>query len=301
MGVTITTPAVGAPIGATYVTLSNNPTLTAERVLTAGEGIDITDAGANLTVTISGEDATITNKGIASFNTNNFSVVGGAVSLGTQGVDLDMGGNNLDDVDNLYVKDIYHPTGGIIDFYDSINMGTNSIWNGGVLQGTTLNINITSANNYINDDLYMGGDIDMNGNQILDGGISYFVSLFPSGGSGTGAVGSSGLKWGAVYCVVLHEGDHVFAEKTCPLCDKKFKAGESIVNYVLSNTEEGTRTIPVHLTCAIKPENQTKKKHGEVIQKLKQAGRYIDPIKEMAKMKEIEAKLKAKRDAKLKV
>lgn len=43
----------GAPTNASYVTLTNNGTLTSERVLTAGAGITVTDAGANNTVTIS--------------------------------------------------------------------------------------------------------------------------------------------------------------------------------------------------------------------------------------------------------
>jgi hypothetical protein len=42
----------GAPTNATYVTLSTDPTLTAERVLTAGAGITITDGGAGGPVTI---------------------------------------------------------------------------------------------------------------------------------------------------------------------------------------------------------------------------------------------------------
>lgn len=41
-----------APVGATYVTMSANATLTAERVLTEGAGLDQVDAGANSTVTI---------------------------------------------------------------------------------------------------------------------------------------------------------------------------------------------------------------------------------------------------------
>ncbi len=42
----------GAPTGAAYVTIGSNATLTAERALTAGNGIAITDGGANSTVTI---------------------------------------------------------------------------------------------------------------------------------------------------------------------------------------------------------------------------------------------------------
>lgn len=43
----------GAPVTASYVTLSSSTGLTGERVLTAGDGITITDGGANSTVTIS--------------------------------------------------------------------------------------------------------------------------------------------------------------------------------------------------------------------------------------------------------
>lgn len=42
----------GAPTDASYVTLATNTTLSAERVLTEGTGIDITDAGAGSTVTV---------------------------------------------------------------------------------------------------------------------------------------------------------------------------------------------------------------------------------------------------------
>ena len=46
----------GAPTAAQYVTLATDATLSAERVLTAGEGITITDAGAGGAVTVSAQE-----------------------------------------------------------------------------------------------------------------------------------------------------------------------------------------------------------------------------------------------------
>jgi len=51
-----------------------------------GEGLDITYATATNRITITGEDASTTNKGIASFNTNDFTVSSGAVSIKSAGV-----------------------------------------------------------------------------------------------------------------------------------------------------------------------------------------------------------------------
>lgn len=64
-----------------YVTLQTDADLTNERVLTMGEGLDMTDAGAGSTLTINGENASDTNKGIASFALADFTVTAGDVAL----------------------------------------------------------------------------------------------------------------------------------------------------------------------------------------------------------------------------
>ena len=63
-------------------TLGTHTTGNYVAAISAGEGIDVSGSGSETaTVTISAEDATDTNKGIASFNSTDFSVSSGAVSL----------------------------------------------------------------------------------------------------------------------------------------------------------------------------------------------------------------------------
>lgn len=76
-----------------------------------GEGIDVTHAGS--VITVAGEDASTTNKGVASFDTNHFTVSAGAVSaksatLGTSTITLGsttstLAGLQQLDVDNIRI------------------------------------------------------------------------------------------------------------------------------------------------------------------------------------------------------
>ena len=55
--------------------------------MNGGEGIDVTGDGSS-TITVAGEDASTSNKGVASFNAENFDVSSGVVSIKGEGIDL---------------------------------------------------------------------------------------------------------------------------------------------------------------------------------------------------------------------
>ena len=72
--------------GSSYLVVSNDGTLSAERSLVAGEAIDFTDGGANTTFTIAAEEATTSNKGVVQPSSNNFAVASGVLTIKTDGI-----------------------------------------------------------------------------------------------------------------------------------------------------------------------------------------------------------------------
>lgn len=92
-GLTITTNAgtdtitltIDSDIPRSVVTDSGTATPALQSLsILGGEGIDVTAAGS--TITVKGEDATTSNKGVASFDTNDFDITGGAVSVKDAGI-----------------------------------------------------------------------------------------------------------------------------------------------------------------------------------------------------------------------
>lgn len=75
----------GAPVGASYVTLGTDGTLTSERVLTAGSGVTLTDAGAGSTVTVASKALAVrasSNTALAASTTVNLTALDITVASG---------------------------------------------------------------------------------------------------------------------------------------------------------------------------------------------------------------------------
>jgi hypothetical protein len=122
--------------------------------LLGGEGINVTHTGT--TITVDGELASTTNIGVASFNSNDFSVsVGGEVTIKTGGVDNNQLANSSITIGNT-----------------SISLGSTSTSISGLTELTIDNINI-------------------NGNEISSTDLNGNISLNPNG---TGSVDVNGAR-----------------------------------------------------------------------------------------------------------
>lgn len=118
-----------------------------------GEGIDVTSAGT--TITVAGEDASTTNKGVASFNDDDFSASAGVISIKTGGV------GNAQLVNS------------------SLTVGSTTISLGGTSTSLAGLTEITVD------------DININGNTISATPVNSSINLIPNG---TGTVDVSGKR-----------------------------------------------------------------------------------------------------------
>jgi hypothetical protein len=142
--------------------------------VSGGEGIDV--AVTNNTITVSAEDATYTNKGVASFNSTDFTVTSGAVSLNKDPV-ITLSGDvtgsavmtNLGDVE---ITTTVEP--------NSVELGTDTTGSYiSTITGTAGEITVSGSGSEsaavtigLPDDVTIAGNLTINGNLDVQGSIN---------------------------------------------------------------------------------------------------------------------------------
>jgi hypothetical protein len=122
-----------------------------------GTGIDVTLNSGTNTFNISGNDATTTTKGIASFNSSDFSVVAGAVSIADGGVS----NTQLQNSSFTLGTDVVNLGDTITDINGLTSLDVDNL----TLDGATITSSTGTVT--VGDNLIVNGDLQVNGTQTV--------------------------------------------------------------------------------------------------------------------------------------